>query len=67
MIIILLSIAKYYLLGGAIFGVAFFFRGHAAIAPEASGAPSLVRLIWIPAAIALWPLLAWKWYKAKRR
>ena len=57
----LLTIAAYYLLIGCVFGVAFFFRGYAVIAPQARGASIAVRLLWTPAAIALWPLLARKW------
>lgn len=56
-----LTIAAYYLLIGCLFGIAFFVRGHAVIAPEASGASVAVRLLWTPAAIAFWPFLARKW------
>ena len=58
---IILTIAAYYLLAGCVFGVAFFWRGYAIIAPEARGASVMARLMWTPAAIALWPLLARKW------
>ena len=56
-----LTIACYYLLIGCAFGVAFFWRGYRVIAPEARGASVVMRLLWTPAAIALWPLLMRKW------
>ena len=62
-----LTIAAYYLLIGCVFGVAFFFRGYAVIAPQARGASIAVRLLWTPAAIALWPLLARKWRDNRKR
>ena len=61
---LLLSAA--YLLPGALFGAAFFWRGHAVITPDARGASFGVRLLWTPAAIALWPLLAVKWSRNKK-
>ena len=60
-VLLVLTITAYYLLIGCAFGVAFFLRGYAVIAPEARGASIATRLIWVPAAIALWPLLARKW------
>ncbi len=64
---LVLTIAAYYLLIGCAFGVAFFVRGYAVIAPEARGASIAMRLLWTPAAIALWPLLARKWRANHRR
>ncbi len=63
----ILTVAGYYLLMGCVFGVAFFWRGYAVIAPEARGASLVVRLMWTPAAIALWPLLTRKWLLARNR
>ena len=62
-----LTIAAYYLLIGCAFSVAFFWRGYAIIAPEARGASMATRLMWMPAAIALWPLLARKWQANRQR
>ncbi len=62
---LILTILGYYLILGGLFGAAFFIRGHAAIAPEARGAPMSVRLLWTPAAVVLWPLLAWKWLRRR--
>ncbi len=66
-LVFVLTIVAYYLLIGCAFGVAFFLRGYAVIAPEARGASIATRLIWIPAAIALWPLLARKWQANRQR
>ena len=66
-IMFVLTIAAYYLLIGCAFGVAFFWRGYAIIAPQARGASMATRLIWMPAAIALWPLLARKWQANRQR
>lgn len=64
---ILLTLAGYYLLMGCVFALGFFWRGHAAIAPEARGASWVVKLMWTPAAIVLWPLLTAKWLRARNR
>ena len=58
---LILTLIGYYLLAGCAFGVGFFVWGYAAIAPEAQGASLIVRLMWVPAAVVLWPLLGWKW------
>lgn len=58
---LILTLLGYYLLAGGVFGIAFFARGYAAIAPESRGASVTVRLLWTPAAVALWPLLLAKW------
>lgn len=60
---LILTLIGYYLLIGGVFGIAFFVRGYAAIAPEAHGASVWVRLLWTPAAVALWPLLVGKWWQ----
>lgn len=63
---LILTIIGYYLLFGCAFGIAFFVRGHGVIAPEAQGASVAVRLLWTPAAVVLWPLLAVKWLAQRR-
>ena len=60
---ILLTLLGYYFLIGLIFGLAFFFKGYVAIAPEAKGASIFTRLLWTPASIALWPYLLVKWIR----
>ena len=61
---LILTFFAYYLLIGCVFGVAFFLRGYARIAAEARGASIIMRLVWTPAAIAIWPVLAQKWLVA---
>ena len=60
-----LSIACCYLLVGCAFAVGFFARGYAVIVPQAREASLPARLLWLPAAVALWPILAWKWAQAR--
>ncbi len=62
---LILNIFGGYLLLGCAFGVAFFLRGYAALAPEARHASVILRLMWSPAAIMLWPLLLGKWVAGK--
>lgn len=50
-----------YLLIGLLFAIAFFVVGHRHIDPTAADAKWTVRLLWLPAALALWPLLIWRW------
>ncbi|MBN8644111.1 MAG: hypothetical protein J0L61_02590 [Planctomycetes bacterium] len=57
---ILLAAAAY--LGVSVaFGVAFAFRGAASIDPAARGAPLSFRLLIVPGAALLWPVLARRW------
>lgn len=55
-------LAAYAALGLA-FALAFVTRGVASIDAEAQGLPWRVRLILLPGAAALWPLMLWKWLK----
>jgi hypothetical protein len=50
-----------YLLVGVLFALAFVSVGAARIDPGARGAPLTFRLLILPAAAALWPLLARRW------
>ena len=50
-----------YLVLGLAFALAFVTRGVAAIDPAARGMPRLARLLIVPGAAALWPLMLWKW------
>ncbi len=47
---------------GLLFGVAFVVRGAARIDPGARDAPLSFKLLILPASIALWPLLARRWF-----
>jgi hypothetical protein len=54
-----------YLVLGVVFALAFVIRGVAAIDPGARGMPRLARLLIVPGAAALWPLMLWKWLTQK--
>jgi hypothetical protein len=54
-----------YLVIGLAFALAFVTRGVAAIDPAARSMPRLARLLIMPGAVALWPLMLWKWLKQK--
>ncbi len=49
-----------YLAAGALFAIWFFITGFRRIDPTASSARWYTRLLWLPAAVALWPLLITK-------
>ena len=51
---------------GIVFALAFAIWGAAAIDAAAKGSPLGFRLLIIPAAAALWPLLAIRWLQAER-
>jgi hypothetical protein len=58
---LILALAGIYVLAGIVFGVAFVVRGASRIDPAARGAGVLVRVMWFPGAVALWPVLLKKW------
>jgi hypothetical protein len=51
-----------YLVLGLAFALVFVVRGVATIDPAAKGMPLLARLLIVPGAAVLWPLLLWKWF-----
>ena len=59
-------LAGAYAAGGMLFAVAFAWRGAQRIDPAAQGAPWSFRLLIIPGAAALWPMLALRWWRAVR-
>lgn len=61
-----LSILSAYACVGALFAAGFVARGAATIDPVARGAPLRVRLLFAPAALALWPMLLRKWLRTGR-
>jgi hypothetical protein len=63
MTILLTAIAAYLLLGVA-FAIPFAIKGAAAIDPVARHATWGFRLLVIPAAAALWPLLLLRWARS---
>lgn len=50
-----------YSLVGLLFAAAFVARGAARVDPAAAGAPLGFKLLVLPAAAVLWPLLARRW------
>ena len=54
-----------YLVLGLAFALVFGAWGVVAIDPAARGMPRLARLLIVPGAAALWPLLLWKWFTQK--
>jgi hypothetical protein len=53
----MLLIFSIYFLSGALFGLYFIFSGCGRIDAGASSAGLWVRLMWLPAAVLLWPFL----------
>ena len=53
----MLWIINIYFIIGLLFGVYFALAGCSRIDPAAASAKVLVRLMWLPAALVLWPLL----------
>ena len=51
-----------YLALGLAFALVFVMRGAAAIDPAARSMPLAARLLIVPGAAVLWPLLLWKWF-----
>lgn len=52
-----------YSVTGLLFGLFFLFRGYTKLDASAQGASFGVRVMWVPAAIVLWPLLLVKIFK----
>ena len=60
-----LIVAGAYAAIGLVFALAFVIRGAGVIDPNAKGAPIGFRLLILPAAMLLWPLLAVRWAGAQ--
>jgi hypothetical protein len=54
-----------YLGFGGVFAVAFALRGAQRLDPAAREASWGFRLLLVPGAAALWPLLAWRWLRGR--
>ena len=55
-----------YFLIGLIFGIAFITKGCVVVEPAVKGSGFRVRLLLLPGAIGLWPLLLMKWISGRR-
>lgn len=62
---ILMFVGGYWVIG-LIFATAFSVRGAQAVDKSAAATPVGFRLLIIPAAVALWPVLAHKWLGQRR-
>jgi hypothetical protein len=62
---VLLGILAVYLAVGFIFALAFVIRGVQRIDPAAEKATLGFRIIILPGAVALWPVLAARWISGK--
>ena len=61
---IFLMVVSVYLVLGLVFAVLFVLRGYKRIDALAATAPLRIRILWMPAAVALWPLLARTWMRS---
>jgi hypothetical protein len=64
---LLLRIAATYLAVGVVAAAAFSTHGLAAVEAAAKGGPIGFRLMIVPGAAALWPLVLARWARAWRR
>ncbi len=54
---LIVGVVAAYLAIGLLFGIFFAFKGAALLDPVATGAPLGFRILVLPGAVALWPLL----------
>ena len=62
----LVNLLYLYLAAGFVFAVFFVWRGARQIDGMAKGISLQTRLLLLPGSAALWPVLLWKWLKARR-
>jgi hypothetical protein len=62
----LAALLAVYAVSGAVFAPAFAWRGAAQLDPAARDSGLGFRLILLPGAAALWPLLLAKWVRSRR-
>lgn len=63
---LVLTVAGAYLLAGVLFAIPFAWRGAGALEPVAREGTLGFRLLILPGAVTLWPLLALRWWRAAR-
>jgi hypothetical protein len=63
----ILLICLLYMVCGLVIGIPFVIRGVERIDPAACGTSIAFRLLILPGSIALWPVIATKWWKAAKR
>ncbi len=62
----IVALVAAYLAAGVVFALAFLFRGIERVDPAAHGARWGFRALIAPGVVALWPLLARRWWSAVR-
>lgn len=62
----ILALAATYLAAGVLFALTFLFRGLERVDPAAQGARWGFRCLIAPGVVALWPLLARRWWLVAR-
>jgi len=62
----ILAVVALYAGIGLLFAIAFVVRGIGTVDPGARGGPAAFRLLMIPGAALLWPVMAKKWFRAAR-
>jgi uncharacterized membrane protein YphA (DoxX/SURF4 family) len=62
----LINLWSGYLALGVVFAIAFVTRGIGQVDPVARGSKAWFRLIVLPGAVALWPLLLIRWMRVGR-
>ena len=63
---IILLVLGIYVALGVLFATAFVAIGITRVDPAAHGSSILFRLLILPGAAALWPIMARKWHQARR-
>ncbi len=63
----LLDLLGFYLACGLLVGIAFLTVGVSRVDSAARGTSSMFRLLLLPGAVTLWPLLAARWIQAVKR
>jgi hypothetical protein len=63
---VILALIGAYLALGIPVGIAFIARGVDRIDPAMGSSPKRVRLVILPGAVALWPILLVKWVRAPK-
>ena len=66
MAILLLDLAEYYALAGAVVAAAFLLWGIDRVDPNAHGS-WVFRPLVAPGVILIWPLVLWRWWELERR
>lgn len=63
---LLLSLLSVYVLLGVLLGVAFISIGLGQVDHSIRGFNLLFRLLVLPGAILLWPLVSWRWWQLRK-